>query len=80
MASCNPQTLLDDAGCLNNYNEFQLQVIQAKLLCNIWTKLDVEANCDPQILLDSAECFAVLSPLELKWVIAQLLCEIKAVA
>lgn len=78
MATCSPQTLLTDAACFNGLMNLQLQIIKARLLCQILQALDPMATCDPETLLSEAGCLNALTPFQLQVVQTQLMCNISS--
>lgn len=76
MATCDVQSLMDDAACFNTLTPFQLRVVQTQLLANILLALDPGADVSVDALLADAACFNALEPGTLNVVLAQLLCEV----
>lgn len=76
MATCDPQELLDAAGCFACLVPQQLDVLRTKLLCDLLQQLNPMATCDPQSLMDSAACLACLTPNDHQIIQTQLLCEL----
>ena len=77
MATCDTQTLMDEAGCFVCLEPKLLLAAQTSLLCQIAISLGAMATCDPATLVSDAACFACLPPNQLQALIIQLLCEIK---
>lgn len=76
MATCNPQTLVEDGACLACLDAKQFQVAKLALLCAILRALDPMASCDPQTLIADGACFDCLTGKQLQVAELQLLCNI----
>ena len=76
MATCETNDLLYAARCFGGLTAFQLQLINAALLCQILSDSPTPVTCDAQELLNAAGCFSCLTPMQLQIIQTQLLCEI----
>src|SRR5690348_660855 len=76
MATCNVQSLMDDAPCFNALVPGQWQLVELVLLCRILQALDPLASCNIQSLLDDAACFNELMPGQQRLAELVLLCNI----
>lgn len=80
MATCSVQTISNENKCLFSLTSFQLDLVQAQILCNLKAhiQLGTDVTCDIQTLLSDAKCFASLTSFQLQVVQTQLLCDISA--
>ncbi len=76
MATCSAQDLFSLSGEFANTTPFQLQTLQASLLCQILQASNPMADCSVSSLMSSSSCFNCLTPFQVAVIQTQLLCEI----
>lgn len=77
--ACDPQTLMDEAKCLEcKFTPGMLGYIQVQLLVDLLLALNPAADVTPESLIDRAKCWECkVAPGQVQYLIAELLCEIR---